>query len=71
MNGCAISLKYFHESVCTSFGQLFKMKAHVIVPRGRNSHVDFKCTWKGSGFELLTPITSNEDEQKFNKNLEL
>jgi len=38
---------------------------------GENYHADFKYAWKGKGLKMLTPITSNQNGQKFNKNLEV
>jgi hypothetical protein len=48
-----------------------KRGTHVITPMGISSHADFKHMWKGINLELLTPITSNKNMQKSNKNLEV
>jgi hypothetical protein len=59
------------KAVCTFFSQLFKRGTHVITPRGISSHIDFKRMWKGNGLEFLTPLVSNKNMQKSNKNLEV
>jgi hypothetical protein len=47
-----------------------KGDTYVITPKGKNFHIDLKCTWKKSGSKLLAPITSRKNERKSNKNLE-
>jgi hypothetical protein len=48
-----------------------KKGTHVIALKGISFPTNFKCMWKGSGIELLTPIASNKNMQKFNKNLKV
>jgi len=43
---------------------------HVVAPRVKSFFVDLKCVWKGRGPKLFTPIVSNENKQKSNKNME-
>jgi hypothetical protein len=44
---------------------------HAIAPKVNNFRINFKCIWKGGGFEQLTPIAFNKNEQESNKNLEV
>jgi hypothetical protein len=43
---------------------------HATTPREKNFRVDLKWTWKKNGLKLFTPIVSNKNRWKFNKNLE-
>ncbi len=48
-----------------------KRGTHVVDPRGKNFHINFRCAWKGRGPELFAPIVSNKNMQESNKNLEV
>ncbi len=48
-----------------------KEGTYVATFKERNFHTDLKCTWKSNGPNLLTPIASNKNRQKSNKNLKV
>jgi hypothetical protein len=68
---CNLSKNILLKAICTSLDQLLLRGTHLETLKGKNFHTNLKCAWKGKGLKLLTPITSNKNKHKSNKNLEV